>query len=194
MVEEAGGQLSFESACRLFDEEHASDPTGAAPRYHAALARWVDELEPQASVALRLAARCQHLGRHALPRSAYPEGPLGYKRWRAAAALEHERRAREILLAAGYDEATAGRVGELLIKKGLRSDTEVQTFEDAICLTFLEVDFPAFAKKHDDDKIVSIIRKTWAKMTPKGHAAALALADSLPADLAALIGRALDQR
>jgi hypothetical protein len=195
VVEEAGGQLTrFERACRLFEAAHAEDPTGAAPRYHAALARFVAALEPEASEPLGLAARCQHLGRHAMPRSAFPEGLAGYKRWRAAAALEHQKKAREILTAAGYDGGVIDRVAELLIKKGLKSDPEVQTFEDAICLTFLEVDFPAFAKKHDDDKIVDIIRKTWAKMTPRGHAAAVELARSLPDDLAALVARAVGQR
>jgi hypothetical protein len=129
-----------------------------------------------------------------MPRSAFPEGLAGYKRWRATAALEHQKKAREILTSAGCDEATIVRVGDLLIKKGLKSDPEVQTFEDAICLTFLEVDFPAFAKKHDDDKIVDIIRKTWAKMTPRGHAAAIELSRSLPEDLTALVARALAQR
>lgn len=129
-----------------------------------------------------------------MQRSAFQEGLAGYKRWRAMAALEHQKKAREILVLAGYDDAVMDRVAELLIKKGLKSDPEVQTFEDAICLTFLEVDFPAFAKKHDDDRIVDIIRKTWAKMTPRGHAAAIELSRSLPDDLAALVARALDQR
>ncbi|MCR9229374.1 MAG: DUF4202 domain-containing protein [Flavobacteriaceae bacterium] len=30
-------------------------------------------------------------------------------------------------------------------------------------------------KKHDDDKIISILQKTWKKMSPKGHKAALNL-------------------
>ncbi|NUO51611.1 MAG: DUF4202 family protein, partial [Polyangiaceae bacterium] len=110
MVEEAGGQLTpFERACRLFEAAHAEDPTGKAPRYHAALARFVDRLEPEASEPLKLAARCQHLGRHAMPRTAFPEGLAGYKRWRATAALEHQKRAREILVAAGYDDTVIDR-------------------------------------------------------------------------------------
>ncbi len=184
----------FIEAGRLFDEEHARDPSGAAPRYHAALARWVDLIAPDASVALRLAARCQHLGRHGIPRSDYPEGLAGYKRWRAAAALEHARLAGEILRSAGYDQTTIDRVGDLLVKKGLRRDPEVQSFEDAICLTFLEVDFAAFAAKHPDEKVIDIVRKTWAKMSPRGHEAALAFAASLPDTLRELTLRAVAQR
>ncbi len=182
---------AFERACGAFDAIHAADPAGAAARYHATLARWVDTLVPAAPVALRLAARCQHLGRHTIPRSAYPEGLAGYKRWRAAAALEHARRAAEVVRDAGFDVAVAERVGELLIKKGLRSDPEVQAFEDAICLTFLETDFPAFAAKHPDDKVIDILQKTWRKMSPRGHEAALELAKRLEPGLTALLKRAL---
>lgn len=181
----------LERAIRAFDAIHASDPGGAAARYHATLTKWVDALVPDASVALRLAARCQHLGRHTVPRSDYPEGPAGYKRWRAAAALKHAEEAGEIIRGAGFDDGVAGRVSDLLIKKGLRSDPEVQAFEDAICLTFLETDFAAFASKHPDDKVIDILQKTWRKMSPRGHAAALDLARRLEPKLAALLSRAL---
>jgi hypothetical protein len=182
---------SFARAAPLFDAAHADDATGHASRYHAALASWVDALVPDASPALRLAARCQHLRRAELPRSAYPEGPVGYKRWRAAAAQAHAAAARAILESAGVDAETIARVGELLIKKGLRSDPEVMVFEDAIALTFLQVDFAPFAAKHPPDKVVDILRKTWAKMTPRGHAAATELAGALPADLRALVESAV---
>ena len=191
MVEEAGRQLTLESALARFRAEHALDPTGAATRYHETLAGFVCELAPDASPALRLAAACQHLGRHALPRSAYPEGLAGYKRWRAAAALEHARRARAILDEEGVEAAVGARVSELLIKKGLRSDPEVQTLEDAVCLTFLAVDLAAFAAKHPEDKLVDILRKTWSKMSPRGHARALDLASTLAPDLAAVVTRAV---
>jgi hypothetical protein len=194
VVEEARRQLSpevFARAASAFDAAHAEDPSGHAAAYHAALVRWVERLAPDASAALLLAARCQHLRREETPRSAFPEGVLGYKKWRANAALEHQKRAAALLERAGVEEAVVRRVGELLIKKGLRSDPEVMTFEDAIALTFLEVDFAPFAAKHPAEKVVDILKKTWAKMTPAGQDAALALAPSLPADLRALLERAL---
>ena len=194
MVEEARGQLTaevFARAASVFDAAHAEDPTGHATRYHAALAASVDRLSQTPSDALRLAARCQHLRRAETPRSAFPEGVLGYKKWRANAALEHRKLALELLRHAGVDEPVALRVGDLLLKKGLRTDPEVMLFEDAIALTFLEIDFASFAKKHPVDKVVDVVRKTWAKMTPAGHAAALALAPSLPDELRALVERAL---
>jgi Domain of unknown function (DUF4202) len=56
---------------------------------------------------------------------------------------------------------------------------------------FLEFEFAAFAAKHDEAKLVDILRKTWAKMSPQGQAAALAL--RLPPSLRALVGKALSQ-
>lgn len=190
----------FEEAERAFEAAHDEDPRKVsiegreiafATVYHRTLARWVDRLVPDASEALRLAARCQHLRRHALAREAFPMDTAGYKRWRSTLALKHASDARAILAPLGYDEATIERVGDFLLKRGLRKDAEVASFEDAICLTFLEVEFPSFAAKHPDDKVVDILHKTWAKMTERGHEEALALAPSLPERLRVLVVRAV---
>jgi hypothetical protein len=47
--------------------------------------------------------------------------------------------------------------------------------EDVICLVFLEYYLEEFAAKHDEEKLIDIIRKTWNKMSPAGHEAALRL-------------------
>ena len=39
-----------------------------------------------------------------------------------------------------------------------------------------------FAKKHEEEKLIPIVQKTWKKMTDKAHAAALEL-DYAPEDL-----------
>ena len=75
----------------------------------------------------------------------------------------------------GYDEAAIQRVKDLLLKRGLKRDEEVQALEDVICLVFLEYYLEEFAAKHDEEKLIDIIRKTWNKMSPKGHEAALRL-------------------
>ena len=43
---------------------------------------WVTRLDPDASTALRLAARAHHLRRWVVPRASYPHGRAGYLRWR----------------------------------------------------------------------------------------------------------------
>lgn len=190
----------FEEAVAAFCAVHDEDPRTLAGEphsalYHRRLAHWVDALREDdpagAPEPLRLAAWCQHLRRWALPRTDFPEGLSGYKRWRSELARRHAAEAEEVLRAVGYGDETVARVRALLIKKGLRVDADVQTLEDAICLTFLENEYVDFAAKHPDDKVVDILAKTWKKMSPQGHAAALALAPALDAHHRALVERAV---
>jgi hypothetical protein len=92
----------------------------------------------------------------------------------------HARTAREALTDVGYDEVTIARVETLIRKVGLARDPEVQLFEDAICMVFFENEYADLAAKHDDEKLIDILRRTWAKMSPRGREAALALAVGLP--------------
>ena len=42
-------------------------------------------------------------------------------------------------------------------------------------MVFLDYYFEEFAEKHDDEKVIDILQKTWKKMSEKGHAEALKL-------------------
>jgi len=64
-------------------------------------------------------------------------------------------------------------------------------FEDAICLVFLENEFVDFLGKHEEDKIIEILQKTWKKMSRQGHQAALELVETLPPDARRVVGKAL---
>jgi hypothetical protein len=150
---------------------------------------WVKRLEPEASEALRLAAHCQHIGRYLTPRSTYDEGRIGYLKWRADLAKAHATRASEILREAGYGAATIDAVRQINLKLGLRTNPDVQTIEDALCLSFLEFEFAEFCEKHPDDKLVQILVKTWRKMSARAHERALKL--PLAGRELALVGRAL---
>ena len=130
---------------------------------------------PDADDAVKLAARDQHVQRWKIPRADFPMDRKGYLAWRQKLYGMHAELAGEILREVGYDDATIARVGTLLRKKGLKTDPDVQLLEDVICLVFLEHYFADFSVKHDDDKVIDILRKTWAKMSPRGHEAALAL-------------------
>jgi hypothetical protein len=46
----------------------------------------------------------------------------------------------------------------------------VQVHEDALCLVFLETQLGATADQLGDDKIVEVVQKTAAKMSPAGIA------------------------
>ena len=93
----------------------------------------------------------------------------------------------------GYGDETVGRVRALLTKRGLKVDPEVQLFEDAICLVFLEHDLADFAQKHNRDKVIRILRKTWNKMSASGHQAALDLAGALPEPLRSVVSEAVGE-
>ena len=159
--------------------------------YHARLVHWVDQLAPEAPAPMRLAAHCQHIRRWTIPRENYPEGPVGYKKWRRELAAFHAQQASDILQAAGYGAQVTERVADFLQKKAFKRDPEVQLFEDAICLVFLENEYAEFATKHDEEKLVRILKKTWVKMSPAGHTHALELSKSLPEKAQDLIARAL---
>jgi hypothetical protein len=180
----------LDAAIARFDEVNAGDPRrdGDVPSelaYARRMTGWLERLAPDAPEELRLAARAQHIARWRLPRDRFPDGRAGYKRWRSECARMHADIAAGILADVGYDPATIDRVRDLLGKKRLADDPEVQTLEDVACLVFLEHSFADFAKKHDRDKLVDIVKKTWAKMSARGRAAAAGL--PLPADLAAIV-------
>jgi len=187
----------FDAAIARFDAAHAEDPEKDASGrpaelvYAQRMSAWLAKLAPGAAEALRLAVRCQHIRRWAIRRSDYPEGVAGYRKWRIDEAAAHALVAKEILEQAGYDEPAIQRVQALVRKEKLKQDADVQLLEDIGCLVFLEHYFADFARKHDEAKLVEILRKTWRKMSPRGHQAALGL--KLPTPLRAIMEEALSK-
>ena len=188
----------FEDALRLIDGANSEDPNTESfegedcPKellYSMRMTKWLETIEPQASEALRLAVRSQHIRRWEIPRSEYPLGRKGYHQWRTRLYDYHGEKAAEILKKVGYDEETIAQVRMLLKKKDLKSNPEAQTLEDVACLVFLESYFWDFSRLHDEDKIIGILRKTWAKMSARGQEAAREL--SLNAGAQDLLNKAL---
>jgi len=191
----------FNAAIRRFDEENAGDPNvetvngSPQPRelaYARWLANWVLKLQPDASEALRLAARCQHLCRWAIPRDSHPMTRVGYLQWRESLKKFHAQKAAEILRTIGYPEDTIRRVQELNLKKNFPHDAEGRVLEDALCLVFLEHQLADLASKTSDDKVINALQKSWQKMTPAAHAEAVKL--PFAAREKALVDRALGSR
>ena len=165
----------LEQAIERIDARNAEDPRGEERVYGQRMTAWLDRLYPEASDALRIAARAQHLCRWKIPRDSYPMDRVGYLKWRSALYDLHADLAEEVLREVGYDDDTVERVRKMLRKKGRKDDPEVQALEDVACLVFLEHYFADFAKKHDDDKLVDILQKTWRKMSDRARQAALSL-------------------
>ncbi len=144
---------------------------------------------PDAGDILKIAARGQHIERWTSPRKSYPEGRVGYLRWRKDLKDYHARRVAELMVQAGYLEDDTERVGQLIRKERLKADPDVQTLEDVICLVFLAHYASDFIAPHDDEKVISILAKTAKKMSSDGLAAAGEL--TLPERLSTLMGKAL---
>jgi hypothetical protein len=174
----------FDAALRRFDEENARDPNRetaggvAQPRellYAQRLSDWVLRLQPDASEALRLAARCQHLCRWEIPRQSYPMTRPGYLQWRATLKKFHAQKAGDILRGLGYPDDFVRRVQDLNLKKHFPGDLEGRVLEDALCLVFLQYQFAELASKTAEDKTINALQKSWQKMTPAARAEALKL-------------------
>ena len=174
----------FRAAIAAIDAANAEDPNlclyegryiQKALLYAIRMTERLAIFRPEASEALRLAARSQHIRRWEIPRSDYPMNRIGYLKWRTALKHFHAGLASTLLEDAGYDPATVAHVQSLLRKERLQQDADSQTLEDVICLVFLEHDFADFSKKHTEEKIIGILRKTWKKMSPEAQQAALQL-------------------
>jgi hypothetical protein len=165
----------FQLAVNKIDAANAQDPNSKELIYSQRMTQWLEQVEPNASEALRLAARAQHIMRWKIPRSQYPMDRAGYHRWRTQLYDFHADTVAGILRDVGYDDATIARVRSLIRKERIKSDPEMQTLEDVICLVFLENYFHEFARDHDEQKLITILQRTWKKMSPRGHELALQL-------------------
>jgi len=192
------GEERLDATLAGIDAANAADPASeviggeerpAALLYSERMTGWLARIEPEASDELCIAVRAQHIERWTMPRNGFPMNREGYLRWRSELAKYHATRAGEIMVAAGYDADAISRVDTLIRKRGIKRDPEVQTLEDVACLVFLENYFADFSAQHDEEKIVSIVAKTWAKMSERGHAAALTI--DIPERAKALVERAL---
>jgi hypothetical protein len=174
----------LETALRRFAEENARDPhleqvAGVAHPRELIYVHWLTELVfklcPDASEALRLAARCQHLCRWMMPRASYPMTRAGYLKWRAGLKQFHAQKAGQILREVGYADDMIARVQSLNLKQDFPQDPEGRVLEDALCLVFLEHPFADLASKTADDKVINALQKTWKKMTPAAQTLAAKL-------------------
>ncbi|NII25918.1 DUF4202 domain-containing protein [Pseudoflavitalea sp. X16] len=190
----------MEQAFHLFDAYNQQDPSVVIWNgqqypseyfYAIKLHEWVKRLDAAASEPLLLASRCQHIGRWEIARKTYPEGRVGYLTWRNDLSKFHAQKATEILQSLGYEMDIIARVNQIVLKKQLKTDTEVQTMENALCLVFLEFQYDDFIKKHPAETMIRILQKTWAKMSAPGRQMASSLTYSETGKL--LLNKALER-
>ncbi|MBI3331096.1 MAG: DUF4202 domain-containing protein [Candidatus Omnitrophica bacterium] len=166
------------------DQLNGEDPTTeraggvAVPRellYAQRVTGWVLRLNPDASEALRVAARGQHVRRWTIPRERYPRGRAGYLKWRETLKAFHALTVAGLMREAGYAEEAVQRVQRIMGKRDLADDPDTQTLEDALCLVFLETQYAELRTKTPDETMRGVLRKTWQKMSARARAEALQL-------------------
>jgi hypothetical protein len=191
----------FQQAIAKFDAANALDPNQemfegkSYPKeliYAQRMSAMLEKFAPDASEAVQLAVRCQHICRWQKPRADYPMDGVGYKQWRTNLYKFHGDTAGALMREAGYDDDMIGKVQSLLRKEKLKVNPETQLLEDVVDLVFLQyylADFVVKYSHYDEEKLLGILRKTWRKMSDKGHEAALKL--NYTPEILAVIQKAL---
>jgi hypothetical protein len=194
----------FVRAIALFDAANAEDPRRDKdydgkdyPRellYSIRMSAMLGRFAPDASEAVRLAVRAQHIQRWQTPRDSYPMDRNGYLQWRTGLYKFHAETAGRLMQEAGYDDETIARVKTAVGKKGLKVNPETQLLEDVTDLVFIEhymLEFAGHKPDYSEEKWLDIVRKTWKKMSERAREFALAGKIKLPEPLVPLIVKAV---
>ena len=177
----------YTKALQLIDHAHSQDPKTMTINgekipyefhYSQKMSSYLEQRDPRAPATLRIAVRAQHLRRWEVPRDSYPMTRVGYHAWRTYLKKRQADIASQMCLDAGMSPDEANRVAHLIRKEDLKEDEETQVLEDVACLVFLDDQFEEFEKQHEEEKIVTVVRKSLAKMSSKGRELALEIAMS----------------
>jgi hypothetical protein len=198
-------QKRYQAAIEAFDKANSEDPNKEMfegkeyPKellYAQRMTAMQERYAPDASEAVKLAVRAQHIQRWKSPRSDFPMDKPGYMLWRTGLYKFHAETAGNLMKTVGYDDEMIERVKTIVSKKGLKTNPETQLMEDVVDLVFIENYMVAFASGHpeyDEAKWILIIRKTWNKMSEQAHEFALAGKIALPEALVPLILKAIKE-
>jgi hypothetical protein len=196
----------FERTIDLFDAANAADPNKEIvdgremPKelvYGQRMSEMLERFAPEASEAVKLAVRSQHIERWKVPRDSYPMDRTGYLQWRTGLYKYHADTAGRLMKEAGYDDEMISRVQTAVGKRGIKVNPETQLLEDVVDLVFIEHYMLAFAGQHpeyDEEKWIGIVRKTWQKMSAEARAFALSGKIRLPEALVPLILKSIQDK
>lgn len=192
-------QNLYQAAIAAFDKANSEDPNKEIfdgkeyPKellYAQRMTEMQERYAPEASEAVKLACRAQHIQRWKSPRSDYPMDKKGYMLWRTNLYKFHAETAGALMKEVGYDDEMIARVKAIVGKKNLKTNPETQMMEDVVDLVFIEHYMLGFAQQkpdYDEAKWILIIKKTWDKMSERAHQFALSGKIKLPEPLVPLI-------
>lgn len=136
---------------------------------------WVEQLRPGAPQPLLIAARGHHIKRWTVPRDSYARGREGYLAWRTYLYSFHAAEVARIMHTSGYAEGAVEHASRILHKRGIKTDADVQCYEDAVSLAFIELRLGDFAPTVSEEQLVRALKRTLAKMSAAGRDSAGAL-------------------
>ena len=180
--------MDLSPAFAAFDAYNSQDPNkeevgktslSKEVLYGLRMSERLSRYQPESTQAVKLAARCQHIGRWESARLDYPMDRKGYLKWRSDLAIHHATVAGGILEELEYPMELIEQVKFLLQKKQLKQNQETQLLEDVIFLVFVEHYIEAFAAKHEDAKVIDIIKKTLKKVSSSAINASASIAVSV---------------
>lgn len=193
----------YQAAIAAFDKANAEDPNKEVANgkeypkellYAQRMTEMQERYVPDASEAVKLACRAQHIQRWKSARSDFPMDKKGYMLWRTNLYKFHAETAGKLMKEVGYDDEMIARVKTIVGKKDLKTNPETQMMEDVVDLVFIEHYMLHFAQQkpdYDEAKWIVIIKKTWDKMSERAHDFALAGKIKLPEALVPLILKAV---
>lgn len=190
----------LEKAILHIDKKNSEDPVkviidgneiAGEILYAQRMTHWLFELDKNPSGELQVAVRANHIARWESPRNNYPMDRPGYFKWREDLILHHQKTVKLILEELGSEILFIERVLQIMSKQMIKKDAESQMYEDTICLVFLEHYLAKFylSSEVEEQKMISILRKTWPKMSKNGQDKALTL--DLPEASQILVKKAL---
>jgi len=181
----------FVEMMRLIDQTNSKDSRTPPLEldYGRNMSATLAKFKPQSPFLVQIACRGQHIARWEVPRNSYPEGRTGYLAWRRFLYTFHADKVQKLMEEVGYGEVDCAHVAEMIAKRNLKTNDDCQLLEDVAALNFLLYYFPDFTTTQDEAKVVSIVHKTWLKMSDDAHEFALTL--TLPAAQARIVQMAL---
>ena len=162
--------------------------------YSMRMTEMLERYTPAADEVAQISMRGQHIQRWTSPRNSFPMDRQGYLQWRTQLYKFHANTTTDIMQKVGYDEESIERVKKAIGKKGIKVNPDTQLLEDVTDLVFIEYYMTAFVEKntgYDEEKWLSIVRKTWDKMSENAHQFALSGKLKLPEPLIPLIQKAI---
>lgn len=198
-------QSLFLKARSLIDAANKADPNQVTadgedwPKellYSKRMSDMLERYKPEADDVMKLAIRAQHIERWKSSRQDYPQGRIGYLKWRKDLYKIQASRAVELMAEAGYEQAERDRAWQAVAKKNIKGNPDTQMLEDVTDLVFMEHYMLEFVTKHpdyDEVKWIEIIRKTWLKMSQDAQQFALSGAIQLPESLVPLVHKAVSE-